>query len=171
MATSLAVRIGLTLYTTFTLDVGHLSTPEDIMTKSIIDTLANGTGLDEADVIWHDKNNLNSAALDLDIHTAATLKDPWNTAITMAKIKCILLHNLNTTAGEYIDIGGDAAGTLQMVAPNDLTRVHPEGFVLWWNPSAAGYGVTNGASDVIQLSTVASGQDVYYDIVVIGTSA
>ena len=87
MATSLAVRIALTLSTTFTLDDGHLSTPEDVMTKSIIDTLANGTGLDQADVIWHDKNNLNSATLALDLHPSDALKDPWITSIPITQPK------------------------------------------------------------------------------------
>ena len=182
MATdTLAVKMALSLQTTLTrtdLDTpspGSLSVVDN-MTKSITDTLSEGTIVDTADVVYHDTGTLVNTNRTIDVHTSGTENDPWGTAITMVKIKCLTLHNKNTVAGEYIQLGGIALGTTVFNSSAPAAEFpyhicHPGGILFVWNPSLAGYAVANGVSDKIELDTSGSGASVTYDIVIIGTSA
>lgn len=168
MATSLTTSMNVTFKTTFT-NAQDLSTPEDVQTFNLSDTLASGTGLDQADLVWHDRRTLNNAAEDLDV--SGGLTDVYGNAITMVKVKGLVVHNRNTTAGEYIDMGGDGNGLLIFLSATDIIRIHPNGLVFLWNPSLAGYAVTAATGDILQMDTTGSGASVSYDIKIIGTSA
>ncbi len=175
MATSLASSLTVILKTTLKSTGVDLSVPEDVMTKAITDILADGVALDQADVVYHDKATLNNNTRTIDVHTSATEEDPWGLAITMAKIKCVFLHNLNTAAGEYIELGGVANAPVVFTssapaAEFPIHTVHPGGILLVWNPSLAGWAVANNTGDVLELDTTGSGASVDYEIVIIGTS-
>ncbi len=168
MATSLATNIALTLRTTYTTTDQALSVPTSVMTKAFTDSLINGVVLDAADLVWHDSGSLASAAVDIDV--AGGVTDVFGTALTMAKVKCVVVINTSTTAGYFLEVGGDANALLLFGAAADFTIVHPGGFVCWYNPSLAGYAVTGGTGDILQISSVTAAQTVTYEVIIIGTS-
>ena len=169
MATSLATTISLTLKTTHRTTDAGLSVPADVMTRSFTDSLIDGVVLDAADLVWHGQGTLASAAVDVDL--AGGESDEFGNVITMVKIKCVLVINRTTTAGYYLEVGGDANSLTVMKAVTDISIVGPGGFVCWYNPSLAAYAVGAGATDILQISSVVAAQTIDYDAVVIGTSA
>lgn len=167
---SLSTKLKIELTSEFTYPYGIGEKLVNVpMNKTILSTLANGVGLNQADLVWHDSRELDNAAEDLDVSGALT--DPKGSAISMAKVKGLLIHNKNTVAGEYIDVGGDTNALLIFVTGTDKHRIHPKGVLLVWNPSLAGYAVTATTGDILQVDSSGSGADVAYDIVIIGTSA
>jgi len=178
MATdTLAVSLSLSLRTALTRT--DLDTPSpgsrsvvDNMLLNINDSLTDGTVIDEADVVWHDIRTVNNADDDLDLHTSGTCDDPWGTAITMVKLKGLLIHNKETDVGHYLEIGAVANGVNIFGTPaTDLIHLGPNGIFFWWDPSLAGVAVADGASDILRISSSTSGESIEYDIVIIGTSA
>jgi hypothetical protein len=144
-----------------------LSTVSDVAAYSVIDELASGTGLDQADRIWHDRRTLAAAAEDLDL--AGSLTNAFGVTATFAKVKGLLIKNRNTTAGHVLSIGGDAASLALFTAVNDIYPLGPDGVFFIWEPSAAGKAVTAGTGDLLQID--AGANTISYDIIVIGTSA
>ena len=170
MATSIAVNLDLTLKTIYKFDYGittNSRTALDSLTKTIGDTMGNGELVDEAEIHWHDLATLDNTTRSLDLYSA--LLGPDGNAISFKTVKCLLVHNKNTTAGEYIEVGGDANGVPLFSAATGVHVVHPNSFLLIWNPSAAGYTVTAGSGDIILLDTTGSGAAVIYEIIIIGT--
>lgn len=171
MATSLAVALALTLKTTYTNAYGITDNlTEDIVTKTISDSLADGVIVDTANVVWHNTATLANSTTSLDLVSALT--DSYGNAITFAKVKGILLHNKETTAGNFIQFGGIAACVPVLVSTAPAAEfpcivVHPGGLLFLWNPSLAGWAVTGGTGDLIYLKTVTV--SVTYDLVIIGT--
>ena len=84
---TLAVTLALLLRTLLTRTDLDTPTPGsrsvvDNMLANITDTLADGTGLDQADIIYHDRDTLVNTTRTIDVHTSGTEFDPWKTAIT-----------------------------------------------------------------------------------------
>ena len=167
MATTLTTSLAFALATRFVTD-NDLSDPADALSMDWSDTLANGTGTDQADLIFHDRRTLVATSEDFDL--AATLLDVYGSAITFVDVKGLFINNRNTTAGHTLSIGG-AAGT-QFVswvgAANDEVNIGPNGLFVLWSP-IDGYAVGAGASDLLKID--AGANTIIYDIVVIGTSA
>ena len=168
MATTLTTTLKFVLDTIFTDDL-DLTDPRDTLSANWNDTLANGTAINEADVIWHDRRTAAGAPDDIDLVGNAAFVDAFGNTITFAKIKGIFIHNRNTTAGHNLAIGGDVAPFANWVsdAASDIVNVGPNGKLLLWSP-IDGYACAGG-SDILQIDPGAD--TIIYDIVLIGTSA
>ena len=135
-------------------------------------TVANGTGKDQCDLIFHDQRTLAATSEDFDL-TGTEVQAFGGAPLTVdfVKVKGLFIHNTSTTAGENLSIGG-AAGT-QFVDwvgnANDEVVIGPDGIFALWNPSAAGYAVGAGATDLLKIDSGAA--TIVYDIVVVGTTA
>lgn len=171
MATSLAVQLALTLSWQQT-NAADLSTPRDAAALSLDDELTNGTAIDTADVLWHDRRTL-AATTSEDLDLAGSLVSALTgAAVTFAKIKCILIKNRSTTAGYILAVGGASSNQfINWVAnSSDIVNVGPNGIFMLWNPSLAGYAVTASTGDLLKINNTGGGS-LDYDIVLIGTSA
>ena len=145
-----------------------LSTVTDAAQISVSDTLASGTGLDQADQIWHDRRTLAATSENLDL--AGSLTNAFGATLTFARIKGILIKNRTATAGFNLTVGGAAANQFPLFSDvSDKLPIGPDGFFFYWDPSAAGKVVTAGTGD--QLKIDAGANTVEYDIVLIGASA
>ena len=145
-----------------------LSTPEDSLSKSFRDSLATGTGLDQADRMWHDQRTLTSESEELDL--AAGLTDGLGETITFAKVKCIAIFNLSTAGS--LTVGGSATEVAFVNWVSDFSDkivIGPGGCFLLWNPSLAGYVVTPTSGDKLKINSGA--ETLTYDIIIIGTAA
>lgn len=144
----------------------------DRLNKSFGDTMATGTGANQADQMWHDQRTLTAASEELDLSGggAVALVDGFGDTLTFVKIRCVLIQNLNTTSGHDLTVG--AAAATQFVgwfgAVTETTTVDPEGIMLQWSPSD-GWAVGAGASDMLKID--AGANTITYNIVILGTSA
>ena len=171
MATNLATTVGIELLANFR-DLGiDLSTPSDRLSYSFADALTDGDGDDEADIVWHDQRTLLSTSESLELAAAAEgdrLVGGFGNKIVFAKIKGLLIENLETTAGYDLAIGGAGADAWEtwVAAAGDIVVIGPQGVLLLWAPGAA-YVVA--ADELLKID--AGANDVNYKIILIGVSA
>ncbi len=133
-------------------------------------TVANGTGLDQADWIWHDKRTAAGAVDDIDLN--ASLSDAFGVSFDLVKVKGIFIRNTDETVGYDLAIGAAAAfplGGWVSDAATDKLVIGAGGWFVLWNPSAAGYACGAAASDVLRVDPGAN--TIIYDIIIVGTSA
>lgn len=147
-----------------------LSAPQDAGQLDAGDSLATGTGTDQADLIWHDTRSLASAASD-SLDLTALTKTLFGSTVTtnFAKIKGILIRNNSAVAGEYFTVGN---GTNPFIGPfgaaAHTVTCHPNGLILFWHPGA-GWTVTNTTADVLKIVNSGAGVNTY-SIALAGTS-
>lgn len=168
-AATLTTRIQLNLS-------GELQSALDLVTASAplvlrktLD-LANGTGANQANVIWSDQRILAASATeDLDL-AGGGLLDPFGVAFAPAKVRCIIVaaSSLNTN---NVVLGGDVNSVPFLSTAATTTTIQPGGMVVFTAPGLAGYPVTAGTGDIIQVANSGAGTSVTYDVVVIGTSS
>lgn len=137
------------------------------LNQTIARTLATGTGLEQADVIFSDTRSTSGTdSLDM---VGGSLLDNLGNTWAPARLKAILVvaSTLNTT--NVLLRRPASNGVPFLTAAGDEIPIHPGGIALIWAPSAAGYVVTAGTGDLIDV--VAASGTVAYDIYLIGASA
>lgn len=145
-----------------------LSRVNDALRLPAKNTLTDGTGLNKAQICYHDEITLatgNSTSLDLSGGVSHAFG-----AAAFTKIKAIMICNKETTAGRSITVGAGSnclANNAIFADVSDKIRVGPGGIFLITDPSAAGIPVTNSTADILTIAN-ACGADVTYDVVVIG---
>lgn len=150
---------------TDTQDDGSIGT--DPVTMPLADSLTNGTGNDQADLVFHQRKTLTTGATQ-NYDLAAALVDEFGTTLTFVAIKALYIRNLN--ASRALTVGGGAQPWLTWVAAAaDAIVIPPMGIFLLTAP-LAGFAVTADTGDDL-LVTNAAGGDTIFDILIIGTSA
>lgn len=149
--------------------VANVGTTKLSAGKTISDSLANGTGLDQADQFYMVSGTV-AAGTPVDIDLAGSLSNAFGSTVTFARLKGIVIQNKTTTAGAILQVGaGSNPITSPWLASGDGVNVGPDGVFMLWNPSAAGYAVTATSADILRL-TSASGT-ISYELYLIGASA
>ncbi len=134
-------------------------------------SLADGTGVDQADKVWHDARTLAAGASeDLDLNALANVIFGSTVTINLAKVKGLLIVNLATVAGEDLIVGGAAAQPFSawLGASGDRVRVPADSCLLATNRKS-GWAVVNGVGDTLRIANVGTGP-ISYKIAVVGTS-
>ena len=146
-----------------------LSTPRDRFVYEFGDTLATGTGLDQADKLFHDTRPLAGTSEDFDLAAGHTSK--FGVTITFVKIKMLFIKNRSTVAGETLAVGGAAGNQfINWVGDaTDIINIQPNGFLHVWAPSLAGFAVTANTGDLLKIDSGAASFS--FDIIIVGTSA
>ncbi len=126
---------------------------------------SNGTGLNQADIIFTDTRSV-AAAEDLDVSGGA-LTTAFGTTFTIAELKVLIVCADSANTGNII-LGGDAASVLFLSVATTTTTIKPGGCFLYTDPSAAGTAVTNSTADVVQVAPSAGTQS--YTIIIMGSS-
>lgn len=131
--------------------------------------LANGAGINAANVVWSDRRTVNASTTDtLDIATGGGLTDALGTAVAMARMKGLIIRN---RGAQNITIGRPASnGVPWLSAAGDNIIVAPGGVSMTFWPTAAGIVVTAATGDLIEVVNGA-GSAVDYDIVIFGASS
>jgi hypothetical protein len=168
MTDSLAIQLRCTLGWQHD-KVLSLSTVADRGSLTAKDDLAYGTGLNQADILWHDRRTLATEASEaLDLTNA--LVDALGQTLTFSAIKGLLIQNRATEAGHEILVGGGSqAWASWLGASGDVVRIGPAGVLLVWNPSAAGYAVSDGSADQLRIENP-SDAEISYDILLLGAA-
>jgi hypothetical protein len=154
-----------------TLLLGSLdnSTPEDRADYNLIDNLLSGTGVGQADVVFHDRRTLTGiSAEELDLWSGG-LVDPLGAAIKFAKVKLLMVRVRTVTTGTYLEIGGAGLNPFYSMfdAEDDMINLGPGGLLLLYNPD--GYAAGSSA-DKLRIGNT-NGFSIEYDIFIVGTSA
>jgi hypothetical protein len=131
-------------------------------------TLADGSGVNQASKLFSDKRTLiASASEDLDL--AGALTDPLGAALTLTKVKLLLITADPGNANDVV-VGGAAANAFATPFGDatDKLKIKPGGILLLVAPNAGGYAVTAGTGDVLTVANGGAGSSVTYSITVIG---
>ena len=147
-----------------------LSTPADSLAYSKRIDLASGTGINQADLIFHDQRTLIASGTE-DLDLAGALTDKFGNTITMARIKGIVV---TAAAGNTNNVNVTRPGSNGVpifLAAGDGVPVVPGGKFEWWAPSAAGIAVTAGTGDLLTITNSAGSTGVTYDVIIVGASA
>ena len=164
MSTELTTKLVLNLSATHT-EAATLSTPYP-KDKPEIDasaTLADGTGANQADYIYHGRVALVANASQLHCGDGSLL-DKFRNAQTFASVRAVVVKNRSTTAGEYIQVFGGVTD----LAEWGEDKCGPGGVLLKTAPvdsipvTGSTYGIT--------LSAVASGATLNADVMIVGCS-
>ena len=147
---------------------GNLQTPQLNLAFQENYTITNGSGAGQADVIWQDKRTLAASASEsLDVQTGA-LHDSFGTALTLSKIKAIIIA---ADGGNTNDVQVGGAGANAITAPfgsaTDYVAVQPGGVLVLVNPTAGGYAV-DGTHKLLKVANSAGTTGVTYSIIIFG---
>jgi hypothetical protein len=173
MADTLAVDLKASLGWLFTESL-DLTTVADNARLEYARSLADGTGADQADRLWHDQRTLaGSATENLDLTNLTHTLFGSTVTINFAKVKAILLVNLASGPGEDLVIGGAGSGANAWSAPfdgdADAKMIVPADSLVFLVNKKAGWAVTNGSADILKIANL-SGASVSYKIAIVGTS-
>ena len=134
------------------------------------DSLEDGTGADQANVLYHAVHTLaTGGSVLLDMY--GTLKDAFGSTISMARIKLIIVKHTGTTG--TVTVGGGSNGLTSMWgAAGDAVKVEGEGFTMLWAPDATGYTVTSGTAENLRvLHNSDTVDDITVEVLVVGSTA
>lgn len=129
----------------------------------------------KGDEIWHDKRTLAASGSDT-LDLAGSLTNAFGETITFAKVRAILIHNTSddqdTPTDAQIQVGG-ATNEFQgpFGAAGDLLNVEAGGFFMVTNPTSAGWAVTAGTADELQIANQDGTDQAEYVIVIVGEAA
>lgn len=150
-----------------------LSTVIDNAALEYDESLADGTGADQADVLWHDERSLAASSNDdLDLTNLAMAVFGGSAAVDFAKVKAILLVNTSTTSGDVLRVGGAGAAAFSAPFANDddaVVEVGPDSPLLLVNKKD-GWSVTPSTAHVLRISNPGANA-ITYRMVIVGTSA
>jgi len=142
----------------------------DSNTLELLDTLADGTSaVDVARILYHDIRSLAGSSNEtFDLYGGLT--DNFGATINFTTIRAFAIVNRNaaTDTDGILEIGGGSnAWATWLGNSSDTVKVGPGGAILLWNPSAAGYAVTNSTADILKVTNSGT-EAVEYQISLIG---
>lgn len=160
MGSALSLRLLATR--TGSLDIEALQSTIDRLTTI---QHADGTGLNQAQVMWSDTRTLTSSATE-SLDLSGSLTDAFGVSLVMTAIKGIIIYSspLNTV---NLTIGNVTNGLATIFgAATQSFPIQPGELLVKWTPSAAGHVVTAGTGDLLKVANGAASS--VYDIIVIG---
>jgi hypothetical protein len=153
---------------TGTADLGTPVLPFAISTSL---PFTSGTGANQVDRVFTDTRTLGASGTE-DLDLAAVLVDAFGAAITMAKVKAIVITAAAANTNDVVVSRPASNGVPLFGAASDAISIKPGGFFAIAAPAAAGQAaVTAGTGDLITITNSAGGTPVTYSIVILGTSA
>ena len=157
------IAIALNITNTNSLD---LSTPSDVIDLVRGVNLKDGTGANQAQVLFHDTRTLADGANEtLDIQDGS-LTDAFGTAVTIEKLKALYIKNNSTNAN--LLIGGAASNAIGLFSDStDKAVVKPGGEYLVTAPDSTGLDTSINASIKIAHDGTGS-SSLTYDIIAVG---
>lgn len=133
--------------------------------------LADGTGANQIKQIFSDTRTIAASGTD-DLDLAGGLTNAFGASVTFTKIKALIVKASAANVNDVV-VGGDGAAALASLFGDvtDTIRVKPGGLFCVVAPDNAGYAVTAGTADILQIANSGSGTGVTYDILILGVTA
>lgn len=146
-------------------DLGEANSPA---AGSVSIKLTNGTGANQADLVFDDTRTTADETLDL----AGSLSDAFGNTITFARIKAIYIK---AAAANTVDIYVGGAATNQFATfvgdASDKIVIKPGGALFLYDAGATAYAVTAGTGDNLKIAASDGATSISYDIILVGASA
>ncbi|WP_157548143.1 hypothetical protein [Micromonospora sp. ATCC 39149] len=165
LSSKIAVSVAATL--TGSIDLGS-KTSTASLAKTI--RLTNGTGANQADLIWQDTRTLAASGTE-NLDLAGVLTDAFGATLTFARIKAVVVAAAAGNTNNVNVIREGTNGVPLFLAAGDGVPVRPGGAFAWAATDATGVAVTAGTGDLLTVTNSGAGSSVTYDIVIIGASA
>lgn len=119
--------------------------------------LENGTGLNQASVVYYEKSKSINATTNYDIDLSGVKVDAFGASATFTKVKKIYIENFSVVVGDVIEIGGAGSNEfLLFKASGDIYELGPGGEFSIVEPSLAGLPVTAGTGDILRIRNASS---------------
>ena len=131
--------------------------------------LANGTGADQADLIFHDQRTLAASATE-DLDLAGGLTDAYGTTLTFARLKGIYVFAASANTNDVL-VGNGGGPVALWISGTDTIAVRPGGMLILVSPGATAYPVTATSADDIGFANSSGSTSVTYDVIFVGASA
>lgn len=148
-----------------------LDTVKDDLAKTYTKKFTNGSGLNQADLIWHDQRTLSASASE-NLDLAAVLTDAFGTTLTFLRVKALIIA---AAAGNTnnVEVGGHATAAFVnwVKDATDIVVVRPGGVLCLIAPDATAYAVTATTGDMLKVANSAGSTSVTYDVIIVGASA
>lgn len=129
-----------------------------------------GTGDGQADVLFADQRTISASGSE-ELDLAGSLADPLGGTAAFAEVCSI---EVRAAAGNTNNVVVGGASSNAFTGPfgdaSDTIAIAPGGVLILTHPGA-GWTVTAGTGDLLQVANSSSGTSVTYDIVVVGRSA
>lgn len=151
-------------------NVLDLGTPTDTFQKRTRIELANGTGANSADLLFHDQRTI-AASSNEDLDLAGVLVGPFGETLTFVELRAVLITAASANTNNVRVIRPASNGVPLFLAASDGIDVPPGGAFLWTCPADGKVTVTAGTGDLLNVANSSSGTSVTYDVVIIGASA
>lgn len=139
-------------------------------TVTFSDSLTSGVAIDTADTLWVSAANAISGSATNSHDLAGGLTDAYGNTLTFVKVKGLLIHNLSTSAGDTLTVGGNANAVPIFGTASHTHTIGPNGVLLIQEPSLAGIAVTATTGDILDITEDAGNANTY-DIAIWGTSS
>lgn len=166
--TALTANVVAQLIATLT-DPLTLSSPTDPLSYTKKISFANGTGINQADRMWHAQRVVAGSTTD-SLDLAGALLDGLGDPFTPARIKALCVFGAAANPN-ILELTRPAVNGVPLFkAAGDALFIFPGGLNLWVAPTAAGVVVTAGTGDLIDVVNPAAGSCTY-DIAILGASA
>jgi hypothetical protein len=166
MALNGSVSLTINASQSVTAGLGQAS---NTLAKTVAKTIANGSGANQANVLWSSSRSLTGTAEDLDLN--GVLTDAYGASVNLLRVKGIYIGNLSSTDGQDILVGGAGSNAwVGMVGgTSHKIKVGPSGFFFNYSPLATGFPVVSGTGD--QLHIDPQGATLTYEIAILGSSS
>lgn len=165
----LRANIGLQIGGQYDRTPGAVEAPASILNAVFPVVYGDGTGLNQASVLYSATRTLASAANEsLDLNGTA-LTDSFGASIALARIKAIIIQAsaANTT---NLTVANVTNSVTTLFGSTYSLVVQPGELLAKATPSAAGYVVTAATADLLNIAN-ASGASATYNIVVLGSAS
>lgn len=135
--------------------------------------LSSGTGVGQADLLFHDTRTLSASATE-NLDLSGSLADAFGATLAFVKVKAIVFVAAAANTNNVI-VGGDVTNTFfpMFGAETDSLILRPgTTFALICGATdSVGYAVTASTADLLKVTNSAGSTSVTYDVYIFGTSA
>jgi hypothetical protein len=129
-------------------------------------SITDGTGANQAQVVWSDSRTATTANDDLSLSALSDTRDGAAVVVAFTQIKLVYVRNTSST--QSLRIGGVSGLTAFSGLPiNVFIEIPPGGCYLVAGPSDGGFTVSSGVNASIARFAAASGSCTY-DVIFIG---
>jgi hypothetical protein len=152
-----------------------LQTPAVSPSLSIATVLANGTGNGAANQIYIDQRTLlPSSGTNINVQTfSGSLNGAIGSALNMARVKMMVIQNLNGTEANSLTVGGAGAGAWTPFFNGNTSykvSVPGGGNFIAIAPGATGYPVGSSSGTLLNVANLSSTGTVQFNLYVVGAN-
>lgn len=151
-------------------NIVDLGTAVDSFRKTTKIELADGTGANSADRMFHDQRTINASSSE-DLDLAGVLVNEFGAVTTFVELRAVLISAAPGNTNNVRVTRPASNGVPLFLAASDGIDVPPGGVFLWSCPADGKVTVTAATGDLLTVANSGAGTPVTYDVVIIGTSA